>query len=384
MADYNALQAELSRLQGLLANALFRRQSAFPIGYADLERNASSLRFIVDGTLPRSPQEVQTARQELARIQSRLDAINAQVDAADREISDISNRIRQVQTEISLATSGQPPAGAGDVAAQAAVARDNNSNTQIPNPPGQTISEQGTVSTVNPITVPSNAEPAVPGVPTVAAAPLAAGAVTGTAANTIVTTGTVPGSGNDIGSGGQGGALAQAPQTQSPSVDTLQNGPTLQPQQSYVYKATVVTSIFERGKFTQELEGVLLIFPFETANGAPLPNSDTQREPTTVQRTTVTDTVSAGNMRPSPGQPRVNQPGASVPASTPVASTPVFTTGRTAPATSQGQQVGVFDWATVGQGSATAPGQPAGNVGFDFATVGQTGVASNQQLNRET
>jgi hypothetical protein len=30
--------------------------------------------------------------------------------------------------------------------------------------------------------------------------------------------------------------------------------------QSYVYKATVVTSVFERGRFTQDIEGVLLIF----------------------------------------------------------------------------------------------------------------------------
>jgi hypothetical protein len=31
--------------------------------------------------------------------------------------------------------------------------------------------------------------------------------------------------------------------------------------QSYIYKATIVTSNFRQGRFTQELEGVLLIFP---------------------------------------------------------------------------------------------------------------------------
>ena len=100
--------------------------------------------------------------------------------------------------------------------------------------------------------VPSNADPAVappadPGV----APPKIPGAATGSPSGTVSTT------------------SIQAPQAGT-GVSALQGSEINTTTSSYIFKATHVISRFTRGQFTQELEGVLMLFPDQfTANSAP-------------------------------------------------------------------------------------------------------------------
>lgn len=375
MSDLTALQARLNQLQGALAAAIARRSGAAgSMRYIDLNRQASSLRFIVDGTLPRSPQEVQIARQELALIDAELRAIDSQISAIDAEIVGIRANIREVQTQISQASVGSPPVSAGAVVQEEQTARAQGANDQIPESASETL-QQGTVEPQPTITVPSNAQSSAPGVVTTTAAPQ-----TLPESNQVGPARSLQTSGNGAISGGD---LVTAAQTVPVSVDALQNGPTLQPTQSYVYKATIVTSIFEKGRFTQELEGALLIFPFDTAVSSTADTRDTGTSATAAAQ----NTVATGNMRLAPPAITTGLPGSGVPASTPVGGgTSTLGPAQVSPATSDGQTVGVFDWVTVGQGTATSPdgNSPSESVGFDWATTGTTGTRSNQQLNRET
>lgn len=360
MADIATLQSRLNQLRTQLANVLATRSSlAASTSYIGLQRQASSLRFVVDGTVPRSQQEQQTARQQLVLVEQQLASTDARIDAADAEISRLTNEIRQGDNQLAALTLGAPPVSSGDVVQEEQKARANGATEQIPAAASQVL-QGNTVTTAVPDTTPSNAQSSTAGVVTTTAPPL-------TLPDTTQPAGTT-------------GDLTQAPQTAPVSVDALQNGPTLQPTQSFIYKAISVISIFEKGRFTQELEGRLLIFPYDTStvgNG--------QRETTSAEA--AQNTVSAGNMRAAPRTSPTGLPGTGLPQPEPIpGGTATLGPAQTSPATSQGQSVGVFDWTTVGQGTSTSPAgtSPAGTGGFDWATVGTTGPRSNQQLNRET
>lgn len=116
--------------------------------------------------------------------------------------------------------------------------------TQAPAAPGQQQAANGAVTTASATTQPSNAEKfAAPETATVAPSATA-----------------LPGPPSPTASG----AVPPATGTQIASAATAASA--ISPGQSeaalsYIYKATTVVSTFERGRFTQELEGVLLIFP---------------------------------------------------------------------------------------------------------------------------
>ena len=115
--------------------------------------------------------------------------------------------------------------------------------TQAPAAPAQQQAANGAVTITSTTTQPTNAESfAAPGSVTVpVSAPVLPGPQSPIAAGQVP-----PATGTQITSAVAGAAISPG-----------QSEAAL----SYIYKATTVTSTFERGRFTQELEGVLLIFP---------------------------------------------------------------------------------------------------------------------------
>jgi len=218
------------------------------------------------------------ARQFIARANSLL-------DQAD------SLKIQAGQLEKEGVTS------TGQTTANATQARDDGANTQNP-PTPPTTEQDGTVKTAPATTTPTNADPSVSATPNEVAAPP-----------------TLP-----------GGAKANNAPVASPSTTPINpsNSGLIQPTsqsratQSYIYKAIEVTSIFERGRFTQELEGRLLIFPIPPVTGSATSrpvttDADTNRTSEANESTgrgtpqTNTDTRSA-QARPQVNRSRVTTP----------------------------------------------------------------------------
>jgi len=128
---------------------------------------------------------------------------------------------------------------AGTVASNAATAQDQGANTVNPN------------STATSDTTPSNAVPAVTANTAVGSAPPKLDA----SGQTVQTDDAIP------------TIVITAPRpTPGPgTVSALQSPSSSGATQNYIYKATMVTSKLSQGKFTQELDGVLLIFPTGSA-----------------------------------------------------------------------------------------------------------------------
>jgi hypothetical protein len=128
---------------------------------------------------------------------------------------------------------------AGTVASNAATAQDQGANTVNPN------------STATSDTTPSNAVPAVTVNTAVGSAPPKLDA----SGQTVQTDDAIP------------TIVITAPRpTPGPgTVSALQSPSSSGATQNYIYKATMVTSKLSQGKFTQELDGVLLIFPTGSA-----------------------------------------------------------------------------------------------------------------------
>jgi hypothetical protein len=131
---------------------------------------------------------------------------------------------------------------AGTVASNAATAQDQGANTVNPN------------STATSDTTPSNAVPAVTANTAVGSAPPKLDAAGQTATNQLQTPADTYGTPSNL------------PVTPgSGTVSALQSPSSSGATQNYIYKATMVTSKLSQGKFTQELDGVLLIFPTGSA-----------------------------------------------------------------------------------------------------------------------
>jgi hypothetical protein len=128
---------------------------------------------------------------------------------------------------------------AGTVASNAATAQDQGANTVNPN------------STATSDTTPSNAVPAVTANTAVGSAPPKLDA----SGQTVQTDDAIP------------TIVITAPRpTPGPgTVSALQSPSSSGATQNYIYKTTMVTSKLSQGKFTQELDGVLLIFPTGSA-----------------------------------------------------------------------------------------------------------------------
>ena len=136
----------------------------------------------------------------------------------------------------------------GQIQTNAQNARDDRATSQNPPAAPESANASGNVSPTPPNTVPSNAQPSQQ---------------TTTATATEAPDKLPPGTAS---SDTTGGGTAQ-PTSVLPS--TPQNVGLIQPAlqstatQSYIYRATIVDSIFEKGRFTQEINGALIIWPYD-------------------------------------------------------------------------------------------------------------------------
>lgn len=134
---------------------------------------------------------------------------------------------------------GGAPNSAGETGAAAAQARDDGANTQNP-APAETVQQDGNAEPAPAVTAPSNAQTSVTDTPEATTPPP-----------------TIPG-------GTKPNAAVSAPTTSPARISNsglIEPGRQSQATQSFIYKAISVISVFDRGRFTQELEGRLLIFP---------------------------------------------------------------------------------------------------------------------------
>ena len=213
-------------------------------------------------------QQIEAFRPQLRRMLDLLDEgagflnrsavgeIGTRVQAAQRSFSALAGQAGANREEMNrLATADQAATktatdakasadqGPGTASAGSEVTG-SGAATQAPAAAGTQQNADGTVATAPATNTPSNAEGfQPPGSTTVQPSALA---LSGSAAATAQ--GAVP--------QGQGPVAARSNAT-ADSISPGQSDAAL----SYIYKTVTVTSVFERGRFTQDLEGVLLIFP---------------------------------------------------------------------------------------------------------------------------
>lgn len=224
---------------------------------------------------------------------------------------------------------------AGDITAEATQARDDRATPQNPPlPPGQ-IQPTGTVEPAGNVQPTTAEEFSAPGSARVAAAPpRLPGPVATTQPSTSVA-----------------GTLPSQPREATPDP---------QARYSYVYKAVTVTSVFDRGQFFQDLEGVLLIFndppnsagDYDNADGSLAAEGRPATGNTTAAPPRLTGSTPASTQSPSATQPAGTGSSSS---SAPANATP--TTGVIAPAVSQPATSGtqsVSPVAAQGEGRAMA------------------------------
>lgn len=245
---FNTLNRELRELQT-------RYNTQRPLAGQDFETDQATFRAISEQTnkVLFSMEELQ---KQNASDPNLFDPTLAQAieksTVGGREVITNSERVlqisRQAQNEVTAeraaATQGPRTSSAGDVVGGAAAARDSGANTQNPPLPEQQAGAEGQVESAVTRT-PSNAQPA-----TVASVPAASAAPPTLPPSTT----TVP----------------QSPQAintavPSQSIGQLEPGPLNNTTQSYIFKTVEVTHNFDRGRFTQDLVGRLLVFPYPTS-----------------------------------------------------------------------------------------------------------------------
>lgn len=210
--------------------------------------------------------ELSSAGGALSRIKQRNNTnpdlfdpdINIQVENADSQIIVAQNGLaqaRRVVEQARVAQENQAPAteSAGATVTDAQNANDSGADTQSPSGPSEIIQPDGNIVDQQPDAVPTNADSSVSPDPVAPPAPntLPPGSTFGYTADGTFRI--------DI------DGVGDVPSTRTATVLTASNQD-LQPPDantnrvSYIYLATKVTSVFLRGQFTQELEGVQMFF----------------------------------------------------------------------------------------------------------------------------
>lgn len=203
---------------------------------SQLEAERRSLRQLADlnGPLQREIEALRariptiTDPLEQQRAQARLDQAQDEINRARERLAEVGDELRAVNDEISRLVFGTGNSSAGAVVGEADQARDDGAQTQAP--PVQPPPAPGA----------TNAEPTpTETLPPAQAAPPPAGAPASTEQvlpEVTVTATRLP-----------AGPAAELPEPQV--------------RQTYYYKAISVTSTFSGGRFTQDIEGALLITP---------------------------------------------------------------------------------------------------------------------------
>jgi hypothetical protein len=220
----------------------------------DFETDQATFREISEAArkIVFSMEEIQKQNVAAPEFDATLAQAIEKSSAGGNEVFNASERVlqisRQAQAEVTAeraaADQGPKTASAGDVVGGASAARDSGANTQNPPLPAQQAGAEGQVEAVT-TPVPSNAVPSpVAGVPTGSTPPPSLPPSTTVVPQTPQATNTaVP----------------------SQSIGQLEPGPLSNITQSYIFKTVEVTHNFDRGRFTQDLIGRLLVFPFPTS-----------------------------------------------------------------------------------------------------------------------
>lgn len=346
-----------------------KRQVEAGAGFDQVAGEISRIRAEFDNAYARVFEIFQQAQQLdpqptefLARLDRSLNT-NQSNNRATLSSLEIQARENQSQQDAAVAETAADDQGsgaqsAGEEVAAAAQARDESSTTQNPPVSAEQQNADGSISDQAATTTPSNAESSQP--PDVPVVPPAPGGIDGQPApsgNAAVTS----------------NGLSNTP---AAGVGTLQQSSVSDAQQFYVYKAVKVTSNFSGGKFTQDLEGVLLQIPAITArnvNGVLTPSVPTNTAPE-IERTTAT-----GNTRSSSTAAPDSAPATVLPdegnntgvTSTTQPDSTTFSAAQNAPPDSDGQAVATQTASTSpGEGSATT------NVG-GFSIKASSATASN-------
>jgi hypothetical protein len=219
---------------------------------SQLEAERRRLRALADlnGSLQSEIQALRVSLPTIAdpveqqRAQSRLDELLNEIGQARVRLAEISDELQVINDQISRLIFGTGSSSAGATVAQANQARDDGAQTQAP--PVAAASAPS----------PSNAEPTptdtIP--PAQAAPPLAGSADQSQAATQTLPEVTVTAT-----------RLPPEPSVQLPEP---------QVRQTYYYKAISVTSTFSGGRFTQDIEGALLITPVRRVLPTVTPGTD--------------------------------------------------------------------------------------------------------------
>jgi hypothetical protein len=169
-------------------------------------------------------------------------ALSAQARANRQEMNRLATA-DQAATKEATDAKAATDQGPGTASAGSEVA-ESDQGTQSPATAGTQQNADGTVTTAPTTNTPSNAEGFQP--PGSTTVQPAASALPGTSSPTA--SGAVP-------------TVTGTPVAGSQATDAGISPGQSDAALSYIYKAVTVTSVFERGRFTQDLEGVLLIFP---------------------------------------------------------------------------------------------------------------------------
>ena len=194
--------------------------------------------------LQRAQARLAQAQNEIGQARERLFVIADEIQAVDNQIFGIDRGIQETASR----AQGPGTVSTGTTVSQGQQANAERADSQSPAPPAQTVTATGAVTNTPASTNPSNAAPSQTPVPTAPPAPnvLPPGQV-GAAPDPVATVPVARGS--------------QSPGTALQSgLVNLQSAPIDNTLVSYVYRATLVTSSFRQGRFTQEIEGAQVFF----------------------------------------------------------------------------------------------------------------------------
>lgn len=236
-AGYNEIEAELASIRGNLEDLYTQVFSLLEAAQANDPQDAELITNLERSINTNRPQNlsVLAANEIVAREnQARQDAL-----------------VAEAQEFFAEATQGPGTASAGDIAAGSAGARDQLVQAP-PTLPSSVLARLPTNATnaLGTVLDTANGFPGAPRLP---------------GANNLATLGLPVANTAVVGS-------VTAVASQPPSGSASGGGFDLsQPKQTYIYKATTCTSTFSKGKFEQELHGVLMIFPPEVYQQAVQP-----------------------------------------------------------------------------------------------------------------
>lgn len=267
-AQLRQLEAEESRLRALFDEFSTRIQSIFA-QQRPLDVELRQQRSIIQDANASQAQKDAALDRALALEQQQRDLDNQVRRLTDEQNAFLNNQLRPIQQQIfspgglrdqvrqaetdQRAQDSQGPGtqSAGQTTAEAAVGRDTDAQTQSPPPAAEQLDGDDNVVVQPTNTLLTNAEETpTDAIPRGAAAPPKAGPDPVQLANNSTVASPLP--------------------TQQPQVGLAQP----EVRQTYYYKAISVTSTFSAGRFTQDIEGALLITPVVRARPSDFPGSE--------------------------------------------------------------------------------------------------------------